>query len=454
MNALDINPLLTRAGDLNTAGRLAEAEAAYLAALDLSPERPSILHNLGVVVAARGRHADALTLFERALATEPSYASAHYNRGVALEKLGRPREAIASLSRAVQIEPGHYDTHRALGFLWLAEGNRDRALDHFARTYELRRGDDRDGSALASLTYASRSKLQHDAAQLRHIAGTKRDGKRFELLARAYDVVARDFPEAITRIDDSQLDMLGDDYNTAIVSGSAPEIAGGTINPALDAAAITASFQENDCAATWFDGLLAPAALASLQRYLLESTIWHDFSHIGGFVASYLEDGLACPLVLQIADDLRRALPEIFGPHPLTQAWAFKGLEGSSAVAAHADDAAVSVNFWVTPDAANLDADAGGLRICRTPPPAGWEMSGYDADIAEVLGFMQRHADSSLLVPYGENRAAVFQSRLFHASDAPRFAPGYANHRINVTLLYGRTTDAQIATLSPPAHLI
>ena len=439
MNALDINPLLTRARDHHTAARLADAEAAYRAALDLTPERPAILHNLGVVIAAQGRHADALALFDRTLAAEPGYAAAHYNRGVALEKLSRPREAIAALSRCVALDPGHYDAHRALGFLSLAQGDRGRALDHFARTYELRRGDDRDGAALASLVYSSRSKLRHDAAQLRHVASTKRDGKRFELLASAYDVVAQDFPEAITRLDDSQLDMLGEDYNTAIIAGSAPECPTGTIDAALDASAITANFRAHECAATWFDGLLAPKALAALQRYLLESTIWHDFSHIGGFVASYLEDGLACPLVLQIADELRAALPEILGPYPLTQAWAFKGLEGSSAVAAHADDAEVSVNFWVTPDDANLDAEAGGLRICRAPPPADWRISGYDADTAEILAFMELNRDTSLVVQYGANRAAIFQSRLFHASDAPRFAPGYANHRINVTLLYGRS---------------
>lgn len=432
--------LLTQALAHHTAGRLAEAEAAYRAALDLAGERPSILHNLAVIVAAQGGHADALVLFDRALAAEPGYASAHYNRGVALEKRGQPREAISALSRAVAIEPGLADAHRALGFLFLAEGNRDRALDHFARTYELRRGEDRDGAALASLTYASRGKLQHDAAQLRHIAGVKRDGRRFELLARAYDIVAQEFPEAITRLDDAQLDMLGDDYNTMIHAASAPEIAGGAIDPALDAGAITTAFHAHECGAAWFDGLLSSPALASLQRYLLESTIWHDFSHIGGFVASYLEDGLACPLVLQIADELRAALPQILGRHPLTQAWAFKGLDGCSAVAAHADDAAVSVNFWVTPDAANLDPVAGGLRICRTPPPVDWQMSGYDADIAEIISFMQRHRETELVVPYGENRAAVFQSRLFHSSDAPRFAPGYVNHRINVTLLYGRAS--------------
>ena len=42
------------------------------------------------------------------------------------------------------------------------------------------------------------------------------------------------------------------------------------------------------------------------------------------------------------------------------------------------------------------------------------------------------------MVPYRENRAVLFESRLFHRSDAPEFATGYENHRINLTLLFGR----------------
>jgi hypothetical protein len=60
--------------------------------------------------------------------------------------------------------------------------------------------------------------------------------------------------------------------------------------------------------------------------------------------------------------------------------------------------------------------------------------------MAEVAGFMHQHAADTLVVPYAANRAAIFSSRLFHASDAPRFAPGYESHRINVTLLYGRAS--------------
>lgn len=420
------------------AGRFAAASAAYRAALEIVPGHAVITHNLGVVAAATGQHAQAMALFDKAIASEPHYASAHYNRAVALEAQGRMREAIQGFSRMCALEPEHYDAHRTLGFLWLAEGERGRALDHFARTYELRRGDDRTEIATRPLTHATRDKLLHDAEQFRHLSGRRRDRQRFEMLARSYEDVAKNFPNGVAKLSGPQLDMLGEDYNTAINLYSAPELAGRAVGERADHDAIVRRFRERETGAVFFDDLLTPPALAALKQYLLESTIWHDFSHIGGFVASYLEDGLACPLLLQIADEIRRTFPDLLERHPLTQAWAFKGLESSAAVEAHADDAVISINFWVTPDEANRNPDRGGLVVCRVPPPAAWEVKGYDADKAEIAAFLASHADDSLIVPYRENRACLFESRLFHRSDAPEFATGYENHRINLTLLFGR----------------
>jgi len=423
------------------AGRLDQAEAAYRDALGLAPGHPAIIHNLGVIAAAHGRHREALALFDAAIAAESQYASAHYNRASALQTLGRSRDALQSFARVCAIEPGHYDAHRALGFLWLAEGNRSRALDHFARTYELRRGEDRLGIASKSLTWAARDKLTHDAEQFRYLAERRRDRLRFEALARNYRAVAEGVPEQAVPLSDEQLDALGDDYNTAIDIVGAPEIAGRAVSARPDRDALIGRFREREAGAVWFDDLLTPEGLAALRRYLLESTIWHDFSHIGGFVASYLEDGLACPLLLQIVDEIRSALPELLGPRPLTQAWAFKGLKAAAAIAAHADDAAVSINFWVTPDRANRNPCGGGLEVCRVPPPAAWQVRGYDADMAAIAAFLDRNAGESLIVPYRENRAVLFESRLFHRSGATDFAPGYENHRINLTLLFGRRAD-------------
>ena len=423
------------------AGRLEQAEAVYRDALGLAPGHPAVTHNLGVIAAAKGRHREALAHFDAAIAAEPQYAAAHYNRASALQTLGRSRDALQSFARVCAIDPGHYDAHRALGFLWLAEGYRGRALDHFARTYELRRGDDRSGIAAKSLTWAARGKLLHDAEQFRHLAARRRDRLSFEALARNYEAVAEGVPEQAVPLSDEQLDALGDDYNTAIHVGAAPEIAGRAVSERSDRDALMERYRERECGAVWFDDLLTPPALAALKRHLLESTIWHDFSHIGGFVASYLEDGLACPLLLQIADEIRGAFPDLLKEHPLSQAWAFKGLQATAAIDAHADDAAISINFWVTPDHANRNPDGGGLVVCRAPPPAAWQVQGYEADMTAISAFLNRHVADNLVVPYRENRAVLFESRLFHRSGSTNFAAGYENHRINLTLLFGRHTD-------------
>jgi|HubBroStandDraft_5_1064220.scaffolds.fasta_scaffold16832_3 tetratricopeptide (TPR) repeat protein len=417
------------------AAQLAEAEGAYRAALTIVPHDPAVTHNLGVVIAAQGRHQDAIGCFEMAISADPGFVSAHYNRAVAKMALGETREAINAFERAARLEPEHYEAHRALGFLWLSQGERGRALDHLARTYELRRGDDRTTIALKSLTTATQHKLEHDAEQFLHLSQRTRDRLRFELRARNYRAVAGQLSNMPTKLSEAQLDMLGDDYNTPVHLRAAPEITGGAVNRRENLNVLTAQFDEQGV--TVVDDLLTPQALESLQRFLLESTVWHDFSHIDGFVASYLEDGLACPLLLQIADDLRHGFPDILGKHRLSQAWAFKGLKAQSAVDVHADDAAISVNFWVTPTRANLDPEHGGLVVCRAPPPDDWEIKDYDDDQKRIVTFLEQNANDSLIVPYRQNRAVVFRSRLFHHSDRPEFAAGYENHRINLTLLYG-----------------
>jgi len=416
-------------------GCAAAAEDAYRAALAIVPADPAVTHNLGVAVAAQGRHREAVGCFDAALRADPGYISAHYNRAVALMTLGETPEAIKAFSRAVRLEPQHYQAHRALGFLWLSQGERGRALDHFARTYELRRGDDRITIALKSLTTTTRHKLEHDAEQFLHLSQRTRDRRRFELMARSYRETAKEVADEVRNLSDAQIEVLGADYNTAIHVRAAPEVARRAVNEPADGPALTAQFEK--AGAIVLDDLLTPPALDSLWRFLLESTIWHDFSHIEGFVASYLEDGFACPLLLQIADELRSAFPEILGKYPLSQAWAFKGLQPQAAIDVHADDAAVSVNFWVTPTDANLDPARGGLVVCCAPPPEDWAIKDYDADRERIVTFLEQKPADSLVVPYRQNRAVLFRARLVHHSDRPKFASSYENHRINLTLLYG-----------------
>ncbi len=437
---VELNNLLTAAAAHYQAGRLGDAEAAYQSALALAAADPAITHNLGVIVAAQGKPQAAIALFDDLINRRPRYVSAHYNRALALLALGRSKPAIGGFSRTCALQPEHYGAHRALGFLWLAEGDRGRALDHFARTYELRRGEDRSDLAAKSLTHTTRAKLLHDAEQFHFLAKRTRDAQRFTSLARAYEATAQDVSEQMEKLSDRQIERLGGDYNTPINIRGAPEVAGRAVSERSDLGVLMHGFRESRAGAIYFDDLLTPQALQRLKSYLLESTIWHDFSHIGGFVASYLEDGLACPLILQIADEIRSTFRDVLGEHPLTQAWAFKGLQTASAIDVHADDAAISVNFWVTPTEANLRPGQGGLVVGLVPPAEDWQMKGYDSDQKRIVAFLEHNAQDRLRIPYRENRAALFELRLFHWSDAPEFAVGYENNRINLTLLYGRNS--------------
>ena len=419
------------------AGDFDAAETAFRQALNDDPAQPIVLNNLAALIARRGDTAAALELLNGLVAEEPGYVSAQFNRANALLALGRAGDAIAAFRAVTALDPDHIDAHRALAFQWLAQGDRGRAMDHFARTYDLRRGEGRTGIAGKSLRTTSDEKLKHDADLFRHLPPRARDGQRFETLARLYDGVAAELGEGVADLTDAQLETLGPDYNTALHVIDAPEIFSGAVNPGLDADAIQTSWNDRGTGIVAIDDLLTPRALSLLQRFLTQSTVWHDFTHIGGFVATYLEDGFACPLVLQIADEFRSTLPGLLGPHPLTQAWAFKALTGDRPIALHADDAAISLNFWVTPDSANRDPETGGLIVYQAPPPSDWPIVDYDADQTRIQAFLAENGDSAVTVPYRENRGVLFESRLFHGTDRPDFAPGYENHRINITLLFG-----------------
>ena len=104
----------------------------------------------------------------------------------------------------------------------------------------------------------------------------------------------------------------------------------------------------------------------------------------------------------------------------------------------HADQASINVNFWISPDAANLDRNGGGLKIWDEIPPKNWGFDSYNS--LDASSKIQKILDDNNVkpqfVPYKENRAVIFNSKLFHATDNFNFKDSYENRRINVTFLY------------------
>jgi tetratricopeptide (TPR) repeat protein len=83
---------------LHTAGRLAEAEAAYREGLAACGDDAVLCYNLAIVLEDLGRKADAVAMYERALGRDADFADCHYNLALLYEALGKPREAIRHMA--------------------------------------------------------------------------------------------------------------------------------------------------------------------------------------------------------------------------------------------------------------------------------------------------------------------------------------------------------------------
>jgi hypothetical protein len=197
------------------------------------------------------------------------------------------------------------------------------------------------------------------------------------------------------------------------------------------------AWRESDPRIVVIDNLLTDEAVAQLRRYCLGSHIWHT-PYPQGYLGAFPESGFAAPLLAQIAEELSATFQDIFAAHPLRYHWAFKYDSSLDGIGVHADEAAVNVNFWITPDAANLDPESGGLVIWDKKAPPDWGFAKFNADEKAIYAFLAESGAKPVIVPYRANRAVIFDSDLFHKTDVIRFADGYENRRINITMLYGR----------------
>ena len=125
----------------------------------------------------------------------------------------------------------------------------------------------------------------------------------------------------------------------------------------------------------------------------------------------------------------------------LRKIWAFKHSERVGGVPIHADFAAVNVNFFITPDDANLDPDGGGLVVWNVAAPPDWDFRTFNRDEDALARLVAEDGRPPLRTAHRQNRAVIFNSKLVHRTDDLHFKPGYLNRRINVTLLYGKRME-------------
>ncbi len=463
-------------------GRTGAAADHFRKALALRPADTDALEGLGIALLVQKKMLAAIEIFEQLLFQNPGSLLAHHGMATACRGMGKLDEAIGHYEKVLALAPESAEIHSELGNAHLENEDLGRALDHCRTAVELDPGqatvlrglgnalrdagsmDDavacyrreleikRSGTAATipeqenpwvdapTFSQASAFKLRHDIEQFRYLMAKGVLAVDFENEVTAYESVLADLGDTDSRRGRTDLNReqrlrIGATYNRLIHMAEAPAGRDGPLNRGLDVPSIEGAYFRDGVDVAVVDGLLSAEALDTLRRFCLESTIWYDFYHDGGYLGAYLQDGFNCDLLMTIARDLRRTLPGIIGDHRLRQMWAYKYDSRMTGIPMHADEAAVNVNFWITPDDANLDADGGGLVVYPREAPLDWDFDKYNNDQSAIQAFIA--GCEPVTVAHRQNRAVIFNSDYFHRTGDLNFKDGYENRRINVTLLYG-----------------
>jgi len=439
---------------LQQSGKLDDAVASYDRAIGLAPDHLQAWLNRGTALQASGRFAESLVSFDKALALAPRQAGAWLGRGIALTGLQRFEEALESFDAALDIAPGEpvaterravlLETMNLLGEMpqgadelkvWQDRGAFFQITQHFAQ-------------ALTALDKALALDPVNSAALVRKgavLCEARRVAEGMEVYRHHADVTLAGEPVTPDsdpphkqRHDAEQRAWLAahgiNDDGFRLEPGA--RIDGPAVNPA-NAQEIARRWSETDPPVVVIDNLLTQEALEGLRRFCRGSTMWRR-PYKNGYLGAMPETGFACPLLAQIADELREVFPTVIGDHGLRRTWGFKYDSSLTGIPMHADQAAVHVHFWIAPDDANQDPTSGGLVVWDVKAPRDWDFARYNTDEAAIRAFLAGENAKPIVVPHRANRAVIFDSDLFHETDKIVFKDGYENRRINVTMLYGR----------------
>ncbi|MGE1153512.1 tetratricopeptide repeat protein [Pseudomonas kitaguniensis] len=469
----------------------AQANPGMLTAQSVS-ERVLAQNDEGHRLCLQGGFEAAEVCFRYAVQHQPDWSVAHNNLGWALQAQGHNEDAIGSYTSALRLEPGYVLARANLAYLlahlYVHTGQYDTArsmwrvlvelyphdpevLDNLTST-ALRANDLADAGQWALRHAAvtrgsvwhplpgdipevpmpapklSRGKLRHDLEQLRYLRDRQLISAQLAAVIDDYDAALQCFNESDSILQQRLYEAtpLKSTYGRVIHHLPVARQDAGALNAGEGLRRAQQDYQQSPLGVVVIDDFLTPHALKQLQEFCLQSTVWHTNRYAHGRLGAFFREGFNCPLLLQVAEEIQQYFAQVIGPrHPLLQLWGFKYGHDQPATYPHADFAAVNVNFWITPDEANLDKSSGGMLIYDVEAPQDWDFDTYNRQGDRIAAFLEASGAQPLVIPYRCNRAIIFNSDLFHATAPLAFRPGYANQRINITLLYGERARADQA---------
>ena len=359
----------------------------------------------------------------------------HYLSALLNERLRNFPKSLEHAQMCVSAEPGIAQHQLVLARSLIATGDAAGALEAYQQATTLTRQQAYGRARQEDRLWLRKSRLSLATQQLRH-------------LIEAYG--CQDLREA-AEIAEGVLAGIPESDDSLVLSGKALEILAepllianthapinGTIGPALrhtiDWSTLAHELEASGLVVV--DNFLRPEMLEALRRHLDGSTIWFDDRFTRGYVSAVLGEGLESREILALGTEIRDRLSPLLADHPMSTAWAFRYGRDAEGVEPHADYSQYTVNYWITDEAANLDPDTGGMHFFDSEAADTDDFNAYNGSETDILAKISGRPLKQR-VKYKGNRAVIFRSAIFHASDDIRFNVSFEQQRMNITMAFG-----------------
>jgi tetratricopeptide (TPR) repeat protein len=128
---------LIKIKDLIVGGNMDKAESSIRTLIVFYPENVEALSLLAGIYSFTGKYDLADDLLKKILKLDPANSMAHENLGFVLEKQKKYRQALSSLLKASLINPDSPIAYIHIAKINSILGNKEKAMDNFAKAYEL-----------------------------------------------------------------------------------------------------------------------------------------------------------------------------------------------------------------------------------------------------------------------------------------------------------------------------
>ena len=422
-------------------GENQKAISCYQKAIHIQPNYAGAYLNLGNVVKELGEYQKAKSFYQKAIKINPKFSDANLNLGIIFEELGEFRKAINCYEKALKFKPDSINAQASISNIYITQlDNLKKAISASYKTLKMQFKTFKFINRRISLY-----RLKHDVQQAKYLSSKnyKINGiNEFQKIGE--EILSRKENERDDSNSNEKILLNHDEINSLLPFYKAnhiyqtSKIPKSCINPLKNWHDIEDEYFNSPERIIYIDNFLSDEAIKELREFCLVSKIW-NIEYQDKYLGATSDKGFVSSIHLQIAIELKQALPKLFGQHILGKFWAFKyDTTLGKGINVHADFAIHNLNFWITPDEYNNDKNSGGLKVYNAPAPEDWSFQQYNRITTDqIYKFLNDNNANCTNIPYKFNRAVLFNSAYFHETDKINFKEGYESRRINITYLFG-----------------